>query len=81
MSTFLPVDASLEHITTREDALELSLDDYLRWCWQRVKQAAQRDATLAAVLASGQSHGGDVMLEALWAKAYWFNRIEKLENF
>ena len=56
---------------TLNEALELPFNEYLRWCHDYCREKAQQDPIFADVYA----HSAFPMLEALWAKRYWYNKI------
>lgn len=56
---------------TLSEALELPFNEYLCWCHDYCRDKAQQDLIFADVYANSALH----MLEALWAKRYWYNKI------
>lgn len=63
---------------TKEEALELPFDEYIAWCWQYMRDACARDPMVQLVYNAGANHGGPALLEATWAKTYWFHKVEGL---
>lgn len=53
---------------TLNEALELPFNEYLCWCHDYCRKKAQQDQIFADVYV----HSALPMLEALWAKRYWY---------
>jgi hypothetical protein len=54
-----------------EWALAADFDTYMKWCFDYCHNRASDDPNMAAMLGDGNTVA---MLQALWAKRYWFNK-------
>lgn len=58
-----------------QDAIELPFDDYMQWCNSYIVKKSLQNPILGDVF----KHGAP-MIQAMWAKRYWYHHCDKLNN-
>jgi len=58
-----------------EELLDLPFEEYMAGCWDHVRGMALRDPVASIVYQ--HMLAAPAAMEALWARRYWFNKVEK----
>jgi len=57
---------------TYQEAIELPFDEYIQWCNVYIKRRSAQNPIIGDIFEYGAP-----MLQALWAKRYWYHHCDK----